>query len=298
MGEGYLQSRTAIFVLFLCLLWGGNMVAIKVGLEGVPPLSAAGIRFSVASLCVYLWARWKRVNLHLTRAGSLALLILGLIFTAQLGLMNLGINLTTAARSSVFLYTQPIFVVLLAHFFIPGESLRGGKLFGVLLSMLGLLVAFAERFSSSPFPSLVGDGLVVLSAFLWGMQTIYVKRLVDRLDPFVLVFYQMVVSFPLFFLLSLLFEPTLMESFSWRIFVAFFYQAVIVAGGSFVAWTTLVKCHQVGNLSAFTFITPIFGVLLSHLILGERLTPNLALGLILVAAGIYIVNKPERKGGS
>jgi drug/metabolite transporter (DMT)-like permease len=81
---------------------------------------------------------------------------------------------------------------------------------------------------------------------------------------------------------------------STRIALSFFYHGSLVAGLTFVAWTGLLRRHQVGHLSAFTFLTPIFGVGLSWLILGDPVTPSLLGGLILVAAGIAVVNRTPR----
>jgi len=137
--------------------------------------------------------------------------------------------------------------------------------------------------------------LVLLSAICWAIGTIYQKDLLAFVEPASLVFYQMMIASPLFFLLSILFEPALIIALDGAIVLAFFYQGVIAAGLTFAAFAALLKRHQVSRLSSFIFLAPIFGVLLGHLLLQEPLTAYLAVGLGLVAVGIFIVNRPRRR---
>ena len=270
------------------------MVAIKIGLSGAPPFSAAGIRFALASLTLFLLSAVRGRRLSLRADSRRPVLLLGLLLVVQHGLFNLGINLTTASRAAVFLYTQPVFVAILAHFLISDDRLDRNKLLGIGLSLLGLLVAFAERLQSHDPRVLLGDGLVLLSAICWATQTIYQKDLLAYIEPSALIFHQMVIASPLFFLLSILFEPAIILALNGTILLAFFYQGVIAAGLTFAAFAALLKRHQVSLLSSFIFLAPIFGVLLGHLLLQEPLTAYLGVGLGLVAVGIFIVNRPRR----
>ncbi|MBI2455157.1 MAG: DMT family transporter, partial [candidate division NC10 bacterium] len=103
--------------------------------------------------------------------------------------------------------------------------------------------------------------------------------------------YQRLIALPWFFLANWLFEPRLVHFVDARIVVAFLYHGSLIAGLTFVAWTTLLRRLQVGQLSAFIFLTPISGVLLSRILLGDPITPGLVAGLVLVAAGIAVVNR-------
>ncbi|MBI3122596.1 MAG: DMT family transporter, partial [candidate division NC10 bacterium] len=274
--------RTVAFILFLCTLWGGNMVAMKVGLQGVPPLATGGFRFLLASLSIVLFARVRRVSLTVEPGLWPHLLALGALFVVQHGVFFLGLNLTSASRSAVFMFTQPVYTVLLAHFLVPGERLTPTRAGGILLSFMGLLVVFGERLGGGNWGTLLGDGLVSVAAVGWALQSIYMKHLVSRTEPFVLTLYQMLIALPWFFLANWLFEPRLVFYVDVRIALAFLYHGSLIAGLTFVAWTTLLRRLQVGQLSAFIFLTPISGVLLSRILLGDPITPGLVAGLVLV----------------
>lgn len=284
---------TVVYLVFLCALWGGNMVAMKAGLQGVPPAAAAGFRFLLASISVLLFAVIRRAPLSVDRGLWPHLLALAALFVVQHGIFFVGLNLTSASRSSVFMFTQPVYTVLLAHFLVPGERLTPARAGGILLSLAGLLAVFGERLAGGSWTMLMGDGLVTAAAMGWALQSIYMKFLVYRTDPFVLTLYQMGIGFPCFFVANRLFESQLVHFVDARIVLAFLYQGSIIAGLTFVAWTALMRRHQIGQLSVFTFLTPLFGVLLSWLFLGDPITLPLVAGLALVAGGIALVNRPQ-----
>ena len=286
-----LTPGTMLHIACLCLLWGGNMVAMKIGLQGVPPVGAAGFRFLLASASVLLLAVLRRAPLTVPRSLWGHLFALGGLFVAQHIAFNVGLNLSSASRSVVFMYTQPVFTVLLAHVLIPGERLTAVRLGGVLLCLAGLIAVFAERLGGGAAWMLLGDGLVTLAGLGWALQSVYMKRLLVYSDPFVLTLYQMAIACPCFFLINRLAEPTLLYAIDARIVLAFLYQGCLIAGLTFVAWTALIRRHQVGQISAFIFLTPIFGVVLSWLLLGDPITRGLVAGVALVAAGIALVNR-------
>lgn len=287
-----LSPGTIAYLVFLCALWGGNMVAMKIGLQGVPPAAAAGFRFLLASISVLLFALIRRAQLTVDRGLWPHLCALAALFVVQHGIFFVGLNLTSASRSSVFMFTQPVFTVLLAHFLVPGERLTPARAGGILLSLSGLLVVFGERLGGGSWPMLLGDGLVTAAAVGWALQSVYMKHLVYRTDPFVLTLYQMGLGFPCFFIANHAFEARLVHFVDAKIVLAFLYQGSIIAGLTFVAWTALMRRHQLGQLSAFIFLTPLFGVLLSWLLLGDPITLPLIAGLLLVTGGIALVNRP------
>lgn len=84
------------------------------------------------------------------------------------------------------MFTQPVYTVLLAHFLIPGERLTPARAGGILLSLAGLLAVFGERLAGGSWTMLLGDGLVTAAAVGWALQSVYMKLLVYRTDPFVL----------------------------------------------------------------------------------------------------------------
>ncbi len=293
------QSSTSIpltgvvLLVVLCLTWGGNLVTIKVSNQGISPIMAATIRSIVASFLLWLYAMTVRERVFLPRGFLRHGPTLGLLFGVQFIFLYRGLALTDASRAVIFIYTQPLWTLLLAHLFLHDEQLGVSKAAGAIISLVGLCLVFGSR-SMTLGPSYwVGDLMEIGTGFLWASTTIYVKRFIWNapITHFQTLFAQLFFSIPLLVVASLSFEWGVPVSLTEPVIAALFYQSTIVAFASYLAWFWLLHRFQAGRISAFTFLTPIFGVILSAVFLHEHLTVLLWIGLIMVAGGIYLVNR-------
>jgi len=283
--------RTTFFVLLLAVLWGGNVVAIKIGLRGIPPLAAAGIRFGIALPLIALWARMRRIGLRPRAGEGIPLLVVGLIFTAQIAILNWGTRLTLAGRATVILHTYPVFVAFLAHFIVPGDRLTWYRMIGVICAFAGIVVVFWEKLSIGTGGSVIGDLLCLGSGLLLGLLTVLIKRYVQTIEAPRLLVWQMIVGVPLFFLLYALIEGGSTFEFPPDVVTAVLYQAVVVGVFCFLTWFSILKRHSPSRLTVLFFTAPLWGLLLSFLLLGEGITIGLAIGAGMVALGIFLVNR-------
>jgi drug/metabolite transporter (DMT)-like permease len=280
-----------LFVFLLAALWGGNVVAIKIGLRGFPPLAAAGIRFGIALPLVALWARMRQVTLKPRTGEVIPLLLVGLIFTTQIAILNWGIRLTLAGRATVILHTYPVFVAFLAHFMIPGDRLSWYRLIGVICAFAGIVVVFWEKLSIGTGGSVSGDLLCLGSGFLLGLLTVLIKRLVQTIEGPRLLVWQMIVGVPLFFVLHALLEGGRAFEFSPAVITALLYQGVVVGVFCFLSWYSILKRYPPSRLTVLFFSAPLWGLLASYLLLGEGISIGLAIGAGMVAMGIFLVNR-------
>ena len=165
------------------------------------------------------------------------------------------------------------------------------------MAFLGLVVLFLKDLGTFSFEALPGDILFLIAGTFWGLTTVYIKKyLAQRADPLQVLFYQLFFSAPFLIVLSLAFEHPMVSGFSLLTGFSMFYQCIIVAFLSYLVWFVLVARYPVSLLHAFSFFTPVFGVVFSGiLILGEAISPNLILALILVSLGMILVNyRPAR----
>ena len=284
-----LDTRATLLNLTTAILWGGNSVSIKLGLAGIPPLCLAGVRFLLGGLVVYLWTRPLNLDLKLKRGERRGVLGLIVIFFTQIYLLNVGTAHTLASRSTIFISAYPFFTALFAHFFLSGDKISTRKMIGMVLSFLGVVLIFAESLSLNEFQHLLGDILVLASASLLGARQVFLKRLTQNMHPGKVLIWQSAPSLPLFFVLSALFETQPIQ-LDLRVLSAVFYQGFVVAGFCFILLTILLQRHSASRLAVFGFITPIVGVVISNLLLGDPISPGILLSLALVGIGITIVN--------
>lgn len=284
--------KAAALTALLSFLWGGNPIAIKIGLADAPPIRQAWMRFVLGGLTVLLWAWLTRTSLRIHPHEVRPLLILGVIFTVQIALLNLGVKYTSAGHVSVLLNAYPIYIVLLAHFFVPGDRLSGGRAVGALIAYAGVVLLFSRQFNLQS-AHLLGDTLTSGSAFLLGARTVYLNRAVQRIEPVKLLLAQMAFGVPCYLAWSALFEAA--EPYRWtsRLALALGFQGIVVAGFNFILQLHLLKTYKPSGLAAYFLTTPVFGVFLSWLILDEAVTVRLLASAALVVGGIALTSRPS-----
>ena len=286
-----LDLRGAAVALLLSALWGGNPVAVKIGLADAGPFTLGWMRFALGGLSILAWAWWSgaltgvRIEPHEWRPLS----VLGLLFTLQTGLMNVGTNFTTASHSAVVLNAYAVHTVLLAHFQIPGDRLTARKLGGVLMGYAGIVILFGGQLGGTE-ATLLGDVIVSLSAVLLAERTVYLARAVQRIDPTKLLLAQAVIGSAGLATLSLWLESGLPHRWTASLALTIFYQGVVIAGFNFIVNLWSLKHYRPSALAGFWLTSPIFGVLLSALFVGDPLTGALLLASVLVALGIGLTS--------
>ncbi len=166
-----LTLRVACLATLMAVLWGGNNIAIKFSLNGIPPFALAGIRFLVGSLIVLVWVYMDRVSLKMKSGEKGSLVLLAFLFTAQISLLNVGVNHTLAGRSTILISTHPFFVGIFAHILLSGDRMKPLKILGMTLSFLGVVFIFAESFVLKDFQYLLGDFLMLVQCTSFGTAT-------------------------------------------------------------------------------------------------------------------------------
>ena len=142
---------------------------------------------------------------------------------------------------------------------------------------------------------LFGDLLEIAAAIFWGATTLYIKRyLAQKVHPINTFLYQLVFSIPIMFICAWLLEDKWIHNVDIYITASIIYQSIIIAFASYLVWFVLIHTYPVAKLSVFTFLTPIFGVIFGAIMLKEKLTTGLILGLIFVCIGIYCNNYTKK----
>jgi drug/metabolite transporter (DMT)-like permease len=287
-----LDAGAITLIVFLCLCWGFNQVAVKLALPDIPPLIQATIRTGGATLIVSAWALARRIPVF-GRDGTLVPgIISGILFGLEFVCIYRGLLWTTAVRAVLFIYFAPFFVVLGARWFLPADRFAPSQWIGLGLSFAGLILAFGMPASSAGPDQLVGDLMMVAAAAMWAATTLTMKASSLQRAPFVkTLLYQLVISTPLLGIAAWLFGERIMATPSALAIGSLAYQTIWVAGITFLGWFWLVQRYSANRLSAFTFLTPLFGILAGHLVLNEPLTIGFAIAALLVAAGLVLVNR-------
>jgi drug/metabolite transporter (DMT)-like permease len=286
-----IDPAAAGLLIVLCLIWGVGQVAIKVGNEGISPLWHAAIRSGGSALLLWGWSAWRGVPLWRRDGSGLYGVTIAALFALEFVCVYWGFMFTTASRGVLFIYSTPFFVALGAHWLFPGERLHGAKVVGLVLAFAGLAVVFADGLRLPTRREVLGDVLQLAGAVLWAATTLIIKARGQAVSPHRTLFYQLAGSAVLLGALAVGSGEPSVTRLTRLVAAAVSYQVVIHAFASYLAWFWLLTRYPASHLHAYTFWTPLFGVLAGWLLLGDPMTPALVLALACVAAGIYLVNR-------
>jgi drug/metabolite transporter (DMT)-like permease len=289
-----LDAAAIAVTIGLCLSWGFNNVAIKLAIHDIPPLIQSSARSLIAAFLVGIWTQARGIPLF-KRDGTLGAGILaGVLFALEFLLIYRGLVWTTATRGVLFLYLAPFFVVIGSRWLVPGDHFRLSQWLGLLLSFLGIVVAFGLPTPASDPRQILGDLMLVGGAAAWAATTLIIKAsALNRISAEKTLLYQLVVSAPLLGIGAIIFGERMVDAPSALALGAFAYQTVYVVSITFTIWFVLVVRYSAARLSVFTFLAPLFGVAAGHFVLNEPLTPAFAVAVALVAAGLLLVNRPR-----
>lgn len=269
-----------------------NQVVIKLGTGGFQPVFMSALRSLGALAVLLLWMRLRGVRLDFSADTIWPGIALGALFAAEFLCLFWALDHTTVARASILLYSMPVILTISAHFLLPGERLTARRSVGLVLAMCGVAVVLAQR--SSGEASLMGDLAALGAAFGWtGIALVVRLTPVQRVSPEMQLFWQLAVSAVLLMLAAPLFGPFLRNpDLSHLLGLA--YQIIAVASFGFLFWFFLMKLYPASGVASFSFLTPVLAVGFGWLILGEEIGPGVVIGLVLVAAGIVLINRRPR----
>ncbi len=305
MNTSLYKTRTGVFLLAIlcCALWGSAFPAIKSGyalLQVAPTdiasqLLFAGWRFALAGVILLIVAvGMKKPVLAMSgrQAGQVALL--GLTQTAiQYVFFYIGLAHATGVKSSIMNATSVFFSVVLAHFIYADDRLSGRKALGCLIGFLGVVVVNLGGGGEFGFDfTLLGEGFIVIAAFVLAAASIYGKRLSRNLDPMVMTGWQLAIGGLILTAAGLAMGGRI-QGLDLTSGTLLLYLALL-SSVAFAVWSLLLKHNPVGMIAAFNFLIPVFGVSLSAFFLGESMLRwSYLIALILVCAGIWLVTRPN-----
>lgn len=271
------------------LLLGFNQVVIKLTGGGFAPVLQAGLRSALAALVVLIWIRARGISLSMPPAALAWGVISGLIFGFEFLALYLALDLTTVARASVIFYSMPVWLGLAAHLWLPGERLTRARGLGMGLAIAGVALAMADR--STAGASLAGDLLALLASLGWAAVVLLLRMTpLTRVASPVQLLFQVAVSAPLLLALAPLFDP-LPRAPQPLHYAGLAFQAVCVVSLGYLIWFHLMTLYRTASVASFSFLSPVFAVLLGWLILGEQIGPAVWAALALVAAGLVLINR-------
>ena len=277
--------------LLLCGIWGSTWLFIKLGLEDLPPITFAGIRFVISCAIIFVLIRMRNISLPGKSRDWLLLLVTGVMsFSLNYGLVFWGEQYISSGLAALLQATLPAFGLVIAHIHLPGERMTWTKTVGVVLGVIGVGVVFSNQLAIAGEKALAGCVALVLSAFFAAYSNVLVKAYGKNLEPAILAAGQMFFGLIPLMLIGLLLEGNPL-AFRWTpmALVSLFYLAVVGSVIAFLLYYWLVHNMDVTKSMMIALVTPVVAVVLGMVVLGEELSWRTIVGGLMIMAGIGLI---------
>lgn len=308
MKEQHILQKTSVvclLALLCCFLWGSAFPSIKTGYElfqistddTASQIFFAGVRFTMAGILVILVYSIANRRLLVPQKTSWGMIGVVAMFQTvlQYFFFYVGLAHTTGVKGSILESVHVFFAVILASLLFKQETLTKNKIIGCIIGFAGvILVNLNGTEGLGGGFAINGEGFLIIACGAYALSSIFIKIFSQKENPVIISGYQFVIGGLIMaaagFAAGGRLEPT-----GGAAFVLLLYMAMISAV-AYSVWGVLLKFNPVSKVSIFGFSNPVFGVILSAVFLGEGAgMPVLQtlMALILVSAGIFIVNKEE-----
>ncbi len=283
--------KARIVWLILCCIWGSTWLFIKIGLADLPPITFAGIRFTLASLILMLMVLARRAAWPRTYREWALIAVVGVLqFSLNYGLVFWGEQYISSGLAAVLQSTFPAFGLVIAHSYLPQERLTAARVIGVSLGVCGLVVIFSDQLSIAGSMALAGSIALVLSALCGSYSNVLVKAYGSRIDPQVFAACQMIFGFVPLLAIGISIEGNPLH-FRWTTMalVSLLYLTVIGSVVAFALYYWLVRKMDVTNTMLIALVTPVVAVILGMIVLHEKLNWRLLAGSVCIISGIGLI---------
>ncbi|RGC73140.1 DMT family transporter [Lachnospiraceae bacterium AM23-2LB] len=300
--EKKLQNPIVICVLALlcCALWGSAFPCIKIGYEWMEiegtgsQILFAGYRFFLSGVLTFaLGCLLERRILRMKRENFGVIFRQGVLQTTiQYVCFYIGLAHTTGAKGSIINASNAFVSIVAAHYMIRSERMTWKKGLGCILGLAGVVLVNLEPGGFGGGFRFLGEGMVLLCTIAYGVSTVLLKMISDRESPMTITAYQTLIGSALLIVIGWLLHGDV-GVFTWKSAALLFYMALL-STVAFSLWTLLLKYNPVGKVAVYGFTIPIFGVLLSGILLGETIfSVKYLAALLFVSGGVILVNRND-----
>lgn len=303
-----MQSTFVVWLgaLICCALWGSAFPCIKIGYQmfEIPQdavatqILFAGLRFTLAGILVILIGSVLSGNLlKINRQNALKILKLSLLQTVlQYLFFYIGLANTTGVKASIIEGVNVFIAIFVVSLIFRQEKLTMGKLAGCLIGFAGVVLVNLNGNGLDMSFHLNGEGFIFLSTVAYAFSSVYLKRYSKTENPVLLSGWQFVAGGLVMTIMGLLMGGKITKVTAAGIAMLFYLACISAVAYSL--WGILLKYNPVSRVAVFGFMNPVFGVILSAFLLGEREQASgikSIIALILVSIGIYITAKVKEE---
>lgn len=294
------KEKNIYFLMILCsLFWAGAFIAGKIGVNEFPPFSLAFFRFLFATIIIFpIMIRYEDKDWRLKKSDFPVIFSLGIIgMFGYHALFFIALKYTTAINSSMIAGTNPMITSILASLLI-GEGLGLKRLGAILIAFSGVILTISngqiEAIKNISFN--IGDIIMLCAVVCWAVYSVISKKVMPKYSPLIITSYSFLVCLLALIPFALFEKPlTYLPNITWRGWVSVLYMSVFASVIGYLVQQISIKAIGPSKTSVFINLVPVFSILLSSVILNEKVTLIKVTSAIIIITGVYLNSKLKIK---
>lgn len=280
-----------ISAVLAMLMWSSSFIATKITYQSISPILLCLIRFGISTLLLFVYRLFQKEKVHIEKKDMKNIILSALLgISIYYVLENIGLSYTSASMTSLIEAAYPALTVLVG-IFIYHEKTNKRMLAGIAISICGVVIL--TGFSSSESSGMFGNILLLVDGILWGFYNYLVQKIPDHYDSITVTFYQMLFGTIGLFPLVLL-ETPVCTNVTPAVIIAILYLSAGCSVLALLLYNYGLKGLSASHASALMNVMPIFGIILSAVILQESITFNQIIGGIIIMIGVLISTSKEK----
>ncbi|MBQ4870450.1 DMT family transporter [Priestia megaterium] len=275
-------------IISVTLIWGYTWVTMKIAISDIPPFLFSSLRLFMGAIPLFIILIIQRKRLFVDKGIFKKYLIMSLLMSlGYMAILTYGMQFVDSGKTSVLVYTMPIFVTIISHFKL-GEKINIYKMVGLTFGLLGLLFILGLEITNPDTKVIFGELLILISALSWGLANVFSKIRFKNIDVIHMNAWQLIIGALLLFVLSLILEPNYSVEWSNKALLSLLFNGLFSTAFTFVVWFWVLKKINASKASMALMFVPILGIIFGSLQLGENITISIVVGSFLICAGIFM----------
>ncbi|MCC6274516.1 MAG: DMT family transporter [Leptospiraceae bacterium] len=283
-------------VVFLSLIWGSNWIFMKAGMENVPPILFSSLRFLTGGIVLLAISYYKKIRFPERRESVWIFITTIFQNVYPFAVLQTAMQTLDSGLTSVLYYTTPIWLSILAHFFLPNDKLNFRKIIGLSTGIFGLFLVMKIDFGNLKFSEklLLDEIWVISAAVSWAIGSLLIKKSGKDYELVQFTTYQ--VSFAGLMLLasSIALEDFSKTQFTAKSIFSIGFAGIAATSLAFFLWFKILRAMDASNASISLLLIPAIAVFSGWIFLDEKLTYQSILGIGLILSSVFLVNRKSQ----
>ena len=282
-------SRLQILGIYAltCMIWGSTWLAIRIGLESIPPIISAGYRFTLASILILSVISIRKIKIQTDDIAIRLYIAMGIFsFVLPYGLIYWAEQFVPSGLTAILYAVYPFSIAIFSFFMMPSEKIGLNKIIGIIIAFTGLYVIFSESFTGNIDNYILGLAAVLISSLMQSIIAVSIKKYGHHLHPLSMNFFPMLIAGVVLTAFGFITEDHSHINYDYKAVFSVFYLALFGSLITFTSYYWLLKRVNIIIVSLITFITPIIALFLGWFFYREELSLHQLAGCFLVLIGL------------